>query len=246
LYYLNRDRLNAGYQCWLAQQLGGDIQDFRRLALDRLKGHEIEVFAFEIARKRGLEYITPFDYQGKEAGTEVWGILLKQLRALAIERKHGIKESAPSWKQLAETFDKERQAFEQKKDKVWAEKYGDIKEVRDYINAWDGFDWVNSQIPTTRDGLSQMRWVQSPQYLAAERKVQLEIIPGISLNDLGKARTAGNLRRNELMLEFAEADIKRLCTKRVMIIVGFAHKFFLEDLLKKRSYKVIPSSDFMP
>ena len=246
LYYLDKDLLNAGYQWWLVQQLGGDVLDYKGLALNNFRGHELEEFGFKIAQKQGLEYITPFDYQGKEAGSEVWGEIIEKLGVLAIQKKHGVKESDEEWKNLADEFNKIRQAFEEKRDKSLREKYGDVKEVREYIEAWEGFDWANAQIPTTRDGLSQMRYVQSPQYLAIERKVQLEIVPKISVNNLGQARTDGNLRRNELMMNFAEADIKRLNSKRVMIIVGYGHKFFLEDLLKKRGYKIVPSTDFMP
>lgn len=246
LYYLNKDKLNAGYQWWRARQSGIDVQDLRRLALDEFKGHELEVLGFEIAGKQNLEYITPFDYQGNEAGSEVWGILIERLRAFAIEKKHGVKESDAEWKTLAEDFDTGRRAFEETRNQSWVKKYGDIKEVREYIAAWEGFDWENSLVPATRDGLSQMRWFQTPQFLAAGRKIHFEIIPGISLNGLGKARTAGNIRRNELMMDFAEADIKRLGSNRVMIIVGYGHKFYLEDLLKKRGYRIIPSIDFMP
>lgn len=246
LYYLDKDLLNAGYQWWLVQQLGGDVLDYKGLALNNFRGHELEEFGFKIAQKQGLEYITPFDYQGKEAGSEVWGQIIEKLGVLAIQKKHGLKESDSEWKNLADEFNKIRQAFEEKRDKSLREKYGDIKEVREYIEVWEGFDWANAQIPTTRDGLSQMRYIQSPQYLSVERKVQLEIVPKISVNNLGQARTDGNLRRNELMMNFAEADIKRLNSKRVMIIVGYGHKFFLEDLLKKRGYKIVPSTDFMP
>lgn len=246
LYYLSKDQLNAAYQVWRAQQLGGDVQELKRLTSDQLRGHEIEVFGFEIARAQSLEYITPFDYQGDDVGSEVWDDILKQLRIFVVAKKHGVKESHPKWKELADDFDKDRSAFEEKRDKALGEKYGDIKEVREYMAAFEGYDNMYAQIPKTRDGLSQMRFIQSEQYQAIERKIHMEIVTGISVGGLGAKRTAGNVHRNVRMMDFAEADIKRLGTKRVMIIVGQTHKFFLEDILKKRGYKIVQSSEFMP
>ena len=44
------------------------------------------------------------------------------------------------------------------------------------------------------------------------------------------------------MADFAQTDIDRLQAKRVLIIVGAAHKHFLEDIFVERGMKIVPSS----
>jgi hypothetical protein len=246
LHYLKKDRLNAGYQWWLADDLGADVTDLKRLTLNNFKDHELEVFGFEIARKQGIEYITPFDYQGSEAGSEVWGEMLDSLMTVALRSKYQVDKNDPNWEKLSKEFKSERQDFENNKNKIWVEKYGTIKEISEYVNVWNGFNWQNEQMPTAKDGLAQMRYLQSPKFDSVERRVQTELIPGISINGLGLKRLDGIMRRNELMLDFAIEDIKKLGKKRVLIIVGAAHKFALEDMLKGKGYNILPSADFMP
>ena len=77
-------------------------------------------------------------------------------------------------------------------------------------------------------------------------KVQTELIPSISINGLGQKRLDGIMRRNELMTNFAIKDVMRLNKKKVLIIVGAAHKFALEDMLKEKGFKITSSSEFMP
>lgn len=54
------------------------------------------------------------------------------------------------------------------------------------------------------------------------------------------------MRRNERMLNFALADVQRLGSRRVMILVGAGHKFAIEDLLRQRGYRVVPSAGYVP
>ena len=169
LYYLKKDRLNAGYQWWLADDLGADVADLKRLTRNNFARGESNVFGFEIARKQGVEYITPFDYQGEEAGSGVWGEMLNSLTALAIKSKHQLEKTDVKWKKVADEFKKERRRFEQNKDKVWVEKYGDIKEIAEYVKTWEGFRWKNAQMPKAKDGLAQMRYLQGSKYEAVER-----------------------------------------------------------------------------
>ena len=245
LFYLRGDQLNAGYQWWRAQQLGANVADLRRLTRNNFLGHELEVWGFELARRGGHEYVTPFDYQGTDIGSEVWGQIIGRLRAHAVALKHGVREGQPEWEELAGAFDDGRKAFERGESVAWLNAYGDIAEVREYATAWEGFGLNETSIPADRDGLGRIRWWQSAEYEAIERKIQYELIPGISIDGLGQARTNGNIRRNEHMADFAEADIKRLGARKVLIIVGFAHKHYLEDILGRRGYVIVDSAELI-
>lgn len=167
-----------------------------RLTSNNFRGHELEVWGFELARRGNHEYLTPFDYQGADTGSEVWGQIIARLRAHAVASKHGINEGAPPWKALTQAFDEGRKAFERGESTGWLDDYGDIAEVREYATAWEGFGLTQESIPEDRDGLSRIRWWQGAEYEALERKIQYEMIPGISIGGLGQARTEGNIRRN--------------------------------------------------
>ncbi len=83
LYYLRRDRLNAGYQWWIAERLGADVGDLKHLTRDNFEGHELEVWGFPIAYGQGLEHITPFDYQGPDAAW-IWSDIVGAVMAHAL------------------------------------------------------------------------------------------------------------------------------------------------------------------
>ena len=246
LYYLKGDQLNAGYQWWQAQRLGADVSDLRRLTRNNFKGHELEIWGFELARQGGHEYVTPFDYQGTDIGSEVWGQILDRLKSHAIRINHGVEEGDARWSPLEDAFDDARRAFEKGESRVWLDEYGDIPEIREYATTWEGFGLANAETPDDPDGLTRIRWWQGPEYERIERHVQYELIPGISIGNLGQARTDGNIRRNEHMADFAEADIRSRNARRVLVIVGYAHKHYLEDIFRERGYTIVESSRFVP
>lgn len=80
------------------------------------EGHELRTFGFHIAREQGLEYLTPFDYQGPDAGSEIWGETLDLLSARAVRAKHGLEEGYPGWEERVEQFVTFRRAFDRSRD----------------------------------------------------------------------------------------------------------------------------------
>jgi hypothetical protein len=96
------------------------------------------------------------------------------------------------------------------------------------------------------DGLGLMRFYQSEEFVAQERRLYYESWTKVSIQGLGKKNVENFELRNKRMIDFMEEDVKALGTKRVLIIVGSGHKLFLEDQLKDRGYKIVPSSQFMP
>lgn len=96
----------------------------------------------------------------------------KQLRAVAIQRVHGVREADRTWAELTMSYDKHRQAFEAKRDSTWLRTYAGVPEITEYAAALQAFEWHAAQMPNARDGLSQMRYLQSAAYDAVERNVQ--------------------------------------------------------------------------
>lgn len=241
LHYLAGDQLNAGYQWWRAQRLGADVTDLRRLTSDNFRGHELRVWGFEVARVQDHEYLVPFDYQGDDTGWDVWGRMLERLRTVALLETMRLEPGEPGWEEERERFDELRGAFEENGDPRWVERYGDSEVVLQYARAWNGFGEVAEMAPAETDGLTRLRWWQGEEYLDAERRLQYELIAGISVDGLGQARTDGNLLRNQRMADFVEGDIRRLDARRVLVIVGYGHKHFLEDIFAERGYRLVPS-----
>jgi hypothetical protein len=245
LYFLQRDQLNAGYQWWLAGELGGAVQELRRLT-PSFAGHELQQFGFAVGRWSGVEYITPFDYQGADAEPGAWGDMLERLRSIALELVDRVRPGDPGWDTTAKRYDAQRQAFETRKDSSWLRRYGSIREVSEYVTVLRLFDRQTKEMPTTRDGLAQMRYLQSKEYDDLERFVQLKGIGSLSAGGMGQVRLRGIMNRNRHMIDFLLTDVARLGARRVMIVVGAAHKFALEDLLRDRGYTVVPSANYLP
>lgn len=232
LNYLSRNQANAAYQWWQAERLGVGTGSLKRLSSNHLEGHEAAEFGFAVGAAHGARVLTPFDYQGSEAGTLVWGEMLGRLRELAIAGRGG----------SAAAFDSLRRRYEDQRDSTWLRQYGDLPEVRQYNAVLDGFAWAAAQEPKAADGLTLVRWLNSRAYEMVERRVQVEIIPGITFGGFGGARLQGIMGRNRRMVDFLESDVKRFGTRRVMIVVGAAHKFALEDILRERGYRVVPAT----
>jgi hypothetical protein len=236
LYYLSRNQANAAYQWWQAERLGVATGSLKRLSANNLDGHEAAEVGFAVGAAHGARVLTAFDYQGPEAGTLVWGEMLERLRELAIAGRGG----------SSAVFDSLRRRYEDQRDSTWLRRYGDLPEVRQYNSVLDGFAWAAAQEPKGADGLTLVRWLNSRAYELVERRVQLEIIPGITFGGFGAARLQGIMGRNRRMVDFVEADVQRFGTRRVMIVVGAAHKFALEDILRERGYRVVPAAEFLP
>lgn len=246
-YYLSGDRLNAAYQWWRAGRAGADISDLRRLTRNNMAGHELEVWGFELAHALDHEYLTPFDYQGSDVGSEVWGEILERLRTLVLERRHGLRPGSPGYDQAALDFDAERGRFEAGESNAWVDRYSNIREVAEYVRAWRGYGAFTASRPAPDSaGLARIRWLQGDAYRAIEQRVNFELIPGISIGELGQRRTDGNVHRNQRMAEFADADIRRLGARRVLVIVGSGHKHFLEPIFAGMGYRISPSLQYLP
>ena len=246
LYYLIRDKLNAGYQWWLAEEKGADVTEFQQLTRNNFEGHELRIYGFHIARQQGLEYITPFDYQGEDTawlGGKVWVVLRDHL----LKVKHGVEPGDPGWDELSEQYEKEYDALDYG-DMTIVEKYGDIREAKERLAVsafWAETQRRKRQIDNS-DGLGYMRYLQSEEFLKSEKEMYYTYWAGVSIGGLGKKNVENYELRNKNMVDFMEADIDRLGVKRVLIIVGSGHKLFLENELKERGYTIVPSSGFMP
>lgn len=246
LYYLRGDQLNAGFQWWPASEAGADVLELSRLASNNFRGHELRELGFKIARSSGLEYLTAFDYQGPEAGSFVWGEMVDSLSKIAVRRKYGISPSDLSWESRRRGFHAQRRKFDEIGDSEFVKTFGDVVEVRQYIDVMEGLKTESGRAPRERDGLTLMRWYQSKEYEESERRSQLKWIRGISFGGFGEKRWKGIRRRNELMLDYAVRDVRQLGKRKILIIVGSGHKFDFEDHLKDRSFTVVPSRGLIP
>jgi len=221
----------------------------KRMTNDNFNGHELEVFGFWLAYRHGIDYITPFDYQGSDAD---WNKTIEEIfmgvAALAVKQKHGVSRSDDEWEKTMEDFGYSLQAYLNDGNKQWHDRYGEIKEVQEIVRFLDskkedqGHHVENSEVK----GISGMHFEQTPQYREMQRIAYYEIIAGISIDHLGKKLVENFERRNQYMVDFVEQDMKKLKTKRILIIVGAGHKMFLEDQFSQRGYTIVPSLDYVP
>ena len=246
LLYLSGDQLNAAYQWWRADRAGADIGDLKRLSRNNMAGHEIGVWGFEIAAARGHEYVSPFDYQGTDIGSEVWGQMLEALRERGL-RHDGLAPGAPGYEAAATAFDTAREAFEAGTSDAWLDRYGRLPEIAEYARAWRGFSlFAERRPPPDPAGLAMVRWLQSDDHLAVERRVNDELVRQISIDGLGAKRGEGNIERNRRMAHFARQDIERLHARRVLVIVGATHRYFLKPIFEEMGLKWVPASRYVP
>lgn len=244
--YLRGDPANAAYQWYLARRGGGDISGVGPLVEHLLGGHEAVEFGFAAAAAAGLEEVTPFDYQGPEAGSEVWGEMLEAMADTGVARVDGLGPASPGWTAARARFDSLRGRWEANRDSSWVRRYGALPFVAQYTAALGGFAWYTARLPADTDGLTTMRWLQAPDGIAAERHVQADLIGGIRFGGWGPRRLAGIMRRNERMADFLEADARRIRPARILVVVGSGHKWALEEILARRGYRIRPTTEFVP
>ncbi|MCD4653289.1 DUF5694 domain-containing protein [bacterium] len=248
LYYLQGDQLNAGYQWWISQKLGAEVIDLKRMTNDNFNGHELEVFGFWLAYRHGINYITPFDYQGSDAD---WDKTIEEIfmgvAVLAVKLKHGVSRGDDQWEKAIGDFGYSLQAYLENGNRQWLDRYGDIKEVQEITRFLDSIkkDQDRHMDNGEVNDISGMHFEQSPQYRETQRKDYYEIIAGISIDSLGKKLVENFERRNQYMVDFVEQDIEKLKTKRILIIVGAGHKMFLENHFSQRGYTIVPSLDYI-
>lgn len=246
LYYLSGDELNAAYQWWRAGRTGGDIADLRRLTQNNMAGHELEVWGFQIAFSLGHEYLSPFDYQGNDVGSEVWGQLLDGMRDRVL-RRQGLGPRSAGYRAAADAFDAARTRFESGESQEWADSHAGDPEVVAYVRVWEAYQELARRRPAADPaGLAVTSWLQGETYLSAERHINFELLPAIPVDGLGQRRLDGNVHRNVRMAEFADRDVRRLGARRVLVIVGSGHKLFLEAEFRRLGYRIGASGDYVP
>lgn len=247
LYYLSHDRLNAGYQWWIADRQGADVNDLRHLTRDNFEHHEFEIWGFPIAHEQGLEYITPFDYQGED-GAWIWMDIVMAVAAHALAVEHGIEQGDEGWDAAFEQYARGLEAWANEGDPTWFDRYADIEEVAEFAEVVRIWTERRATDPPMMGppGLSEMRYNQSAAHTEEKRYMYDEVFPMISLDGLGQRLVDNFLLRNRRMIDFVEADVRRLGSTRVMIIVGESHRPFLEADLERRGYHIVPAAEFIP
>lgn len=244
--YLRGDQANAAYQWYRAGRAGGEIGQLARLAEHLLGGHEAVEFGFAAAATAGLEEVTPFDYQGPEAGSEVWGEMLEAMADTAAARIDRARPGTPAWTAARARFDSLRSRFDATRDTVWAARYGALPFVAQYRAAFEGFGRFERAQPAERDGLTVMRWLQTAAADSIQREAQVGAIGGITFGGFGARRVAGIMARNRRMADFLDRDAKRLGSARILVVVGSGHKFALQEILAERGYVVRSSEGLVP
>lgn len=246
LLYLAGDRLNAGYQWWMADQAGADVDNLASLTNENFEGHELEVWGFPIARERGLEYLTPFDYQGDDAAW-IWDDIVERVATHLVEVEHGLEQGDPGWDAAMGRYFTTLQAQVAGGDSTWSREYGDIREGREFlevVSIWTTRRGARTQ-PADANGIAMMRRLQSPEYMAEKRRMYDDVFPRISLDGLGRRLVDNWLLRNERMVDFVAQDARRLGARRVLILVGEGHKPFIDAELRERGYRVASALDLL-
>jgi hypothetical protein len=245
-YYLSRDRLNAGYQWWIAERDGSDVADLKRLTTDNFRGHELEVWGFPIALAHDINFITPFDYQGKDAGW-IWDEIVQLVAFHAVSVKHGLKQGDEGWERVLEQYFNGMAAWASSGDGTWLEEYGSIPEVAEFADVVRIWTARRSAKPPydKQAGLAAMHYYQTPAHAADTRYLYDEVFPLISLDGLGQRLVDNWIQRNRRMADFVEQDLKRLRSRRVLVIVGEGHKPFLDAEFVRRRYNVINATEFL-
>lgn len=246
LHYLVGDPLNAGYQWWIADQAGADVASLKPLTKDNFEGHELEVWGFPIARDRGLEYLTPFDYQGDDAAW-IWDEIVERMAFHLVAVKHGLKQGDSEWEATLGRYFAALQAEVAEGDPAWSREYGDISEAEEFlevVSIWTTRRETRAQAADA-DGIAMMRRIQSPENTAEKRRMYDEVFPKISFEGLGQRLVDNWLRRNERMVDFVEQDVRRLAARKVLILVGEGHKPFLDAELRERGYRVASAQELL-
>lgn len=245
LLYLRGEETNAAYQWYLARRAGAPDVEAERLVVRLLDGHEGVVWGFAAAAAAGLEEITAFDYQGPDAGTLVWGEMLEALRDTAVRRAQPDLDSI-AMRRARAVFDSLRQALESRGDTTLLVLHGGSPGVREYAAVLRGFAAAEAATPMEADGRTVMRWLQSEAYAAQERDIQNRLIGGITFGGFGARRRAGIRARNTHMVDFLLRDAERLRSRKILIVVGAAHKFELEELLRSAGFTIRDSRGMVP
>jgi len=245
-FFLAGDRLNAGYQGWLADRLGLHDAEMAHLTRDFFAGHEIAVFAFPVAERRGLAYLTPFDYQGPDADWRGSMLqLFQHVRAIAISQVFGAHEGDSNWDDLVLGYNLTWSNLYRSGDPLWRQTYGQVPEAVAYAKVF--VDFRNTVDERIAHGASAYRfgrlgYFQTAEYQALERSSYLERMTGMGIEGFGKALVSDWLVRNTRMIDLLERDIERLGSQRVLVLVGSGHKPFFEALLRERGMRVVPSA----
>jgi hypothetical protein len=241
ILYLKGDALNAAYQWWRAGRVGADIEELKHLVDNCFEGREIQVFGFALAERLGHEYVSPFDYQGKDA---VWDTdpIFEQARQLALLRRFGMTPGAEGYEQLAAEYDRQLAAYTEG-DSTWGDHYIHMPRIeafsRYFFDRMPEYKAIEAEA-SRKNRFGIMGFLQSKQNMAIERE-DFALLAALPFDDLGREIVEGYELRNQKMFDFLEADILRLRPERVLIIVGSSHKDFLDRIAEERGYQVVSS-----
>ena len=244
LFYCQGDALNAGYQWWRAARLGSDTSELGNLTDENFAGHELEVFGFALAELAGLEYITPFDYQGEDAGWgNVFGELMTRATRIALGSALGLEPGEAG-------FEEEAQAFQEllytDLDACRA-RYAKDRRVSALIGMIERQAALQASFEeqAANDPNGMFGFLQSPESIEQQRKLYYDDLWNMPFSGLGRQLVVNYERRNMKMVDFLEEDVRRSGARRVLVVVGGGHKLFLESLLTERGYALANAADWV-
>lgn len=242
LRYLAGDALNAGYQWWIADQLGGDTAELSRLTRKNFAGDEFRVLGFHAAHKNNHEYMSPFDYQGDDAAWgSVYEELLEAVAESAVPRATGQTEG--------ERTD-QKDAFlnlMQSDPEAWLKANKQNAAVKDFamIVEWQLSIKKKIAAESKEHALGEIGYFQTKAAIDVQNRLYYQDLWELPHAGLGRQLVVNYERRNEKMASFVEADARRLGASRILVIVGAGHKLFLDKIFAERDFAVLDSNSIL-
>ncbi|MEM7482954.1 MAG: DUF5694 domain-containing protein [Acidobacteriota bacterium] len=244
LTFLAGDPANAAYQWWRAGRFGADVEELGRLTHGNFAGHELEVFGFHLAERWGLEEVTPFDYQGIDADWgKTYSEMMRRAREIALEQVLNLSPSDPSWEEEEARFD----SLLNSDTDAWIDRYGGDQRLQQ-LPRLANFRREMKQLFGDRAAdfeTATLGFMQTTEANDANRASYYDYLWNLPIANLGRKVVINYEQRNERMVDFIEEDARRLGSKRILVIVGFGHKTFLDTIFEHRGYRVVPSSRFV-
>lgn len=100
--------------------------------------------------------------------------------------------------------------------------------------------------PHKDDIIDYLNYSNSPEHIGLQYWAYEEAMLEIRLDNAGSRQTENYWRRNERMFDKLQEAAEERNAKRIMVIVGRGHKYFLDELAREAGYRWIDPREYLP
>jgi len=223
-YFANGDEVNAAYHWFLAETKGVDVSQLKTLTRDNFANHELGLIGFKVAKLLNQQSLTSFDWQAQQDMYRVgWErIIFKALNELADSEQEMQKYVMPLVNAIKQN---DTSLIEQHSNT------GYLKQLKAFIDENKRLELARSALESD-DLLANILNMQSKTFLKLEQDYYYKLLP--MLGEEGKQLRVDYEYRNQKMFDFIDQD-----ANRILVVVGAGHRLFLENIARKKGYKVV-------